>query len=87
VEDRWKALETDEMLSACKFAENVYYHELARDLRRFGYELENNRRGDFEVTGVSPDLIARFSKRHIEIDRQTETLLEAAPVAFIRVLV
>jgi conjugative relaxase-like TrwC/TraI family protein len=79
VEDRWKALETYEMLSACKYAENVYYHELARDLRRFGYELENNRRGDFEVTGISPQLIARFSKRHNEIDRQTEELLEAVP--------
>ncbi len=79
VEDRWKALETYEMLSACKYAENVYYHELAKDLRRFGYELENNRRGDFEVMGISPELIARFSKRHIEIDRQTEALLEAAP--------
>jgi conjugative relaxase-like TrwC/TraI family protein len=79
VEDRWKALETYEMLSACKYAENVYYHELARDLRRFGYELENNRRGDFEVTGISPELIARFSKRHNEIDRQTKELLEAAP--------
>src|SRR6185436_20061632 len=45
----------------------------------FGYELENNRRGDFEVTGISPELIARFSKRHNEIDRQTEELLEAAP--------
>lgn len=79
VEDRWKALETYEMLSACKYAENVYYHELARDLRRFGYELENSRRGDFEVVGISPALITRFSKRHNEIDRQTAELLEAVP--------
>lgn len=79
VEDRWKALETYEMLSACKYAENVYYHELARDLRRFGYELENNRRGDFEVKGIPQELIERFSKRHNEIDRQTKELLEAEP--------
>jgi conjugative relaxase-like TrwC/TraI family protein len=79
VEDRWKALETYDMLSACKYAENVYYHELARDLRRFGYELENNLRGDFEVKGISPELIRRFSKRHNEIDEQTQELLEGAP--------
>lgn len=78
-EDRWKALETYEMLAACKFVENVYYHELAKDLRRCGYELVNNRRGDFEVEGLSPALIAKFSKRHAEIDRETQALLEAEP--------
>ncbi len=79
VEDRWKALETYEMLSACKFVENVYYHELAKDLRRYGYELENNRRGDFEVKGIPQALIQKFSKRHNEIDRETQALLEAEP--------
>lgn len=79
VEDRWKALETYEMLAACKFVENVYYHELAKDLRRCGYELVKNRRGDFEVEGLSPALIAKFSKRHAEIDRETQALLEAEP--------
>ncbi|HVX91039.1 MAG TPA: MobF family relaxase [Candidatus Paceibacterota bacterium] len=78
-EDRWKALETYEMLAACKFVENVYYHELAKDLRRCGYELENSRRGDFEVEGISQSLIERFSKRHAEIDRETQALLEGAP--------
>lgn len=78
-EDRWKALETYEMLAACKFVENVYYHELAKDLRRYGYEPENGRRGDFEVKGISPALIEKFSKRHNEIDRETQALLEAEP--------
>jgi len=75
----WKALETYEMLAACKFVENVYYHELAKDLRRYGYELENSRRGDFEVKGISPLLIQKFSKRHNQIDRETQALLEAEP--------
>jgi conjugative relaxase-like TrwC/TraI family protein len=34
VEDSWKALEICEMLSAKKFAENVYYHELVKSLNR-----------------------------------------------------
>ena len=39
VEQRWKALQNYELLRARKFAENVYYHELARDLRSFGYRI------------------------------------------------
>ena len=36
-EGRWKALQNYQMLGAQKFVENVYYHELARQLARFGY--------------------------------------------------
>jgi conjugative relaxase-like TrwC/TraI family protein len=78
-ERQWKALETYEMLQAAKFAENVYYHELARQLMRLGYQFQNNQRGDFEINGVSPKLIERFSKRHSEIDKETRKLLEQEP--------
>jgi len=69
VENRWKALENYELLRARKFAENVYYHELARDLRSFGYQIRNLPRGDFQVEGVSEELCQRFSKRDAEIDK------------------
>jgi conjugative relaxase-like TrwC/TraI family protein len=78
-EQKWKALETYEMLQAAKFAENVYYHELAQELKRLGYEFQNNRRGDFEIKGVSQKLIDLFSKRHNEIDEKTRKLLEQEP--------
>lgn len=78
-ERQWKALETYEMLQAAKYAENVYYHELAQELRRLGYEIQNNPRGDFEISGMSAKLIERFSKRHIEIDEKTRELLERKP--------
>jgi conjugative relaxase-like TrwC/TraI family protein len=58
------------MMQARKYMENVYYHELARDLRRFGYEIENHPRGDFHIAGVDKELCSRFSKRHNEIDCQ-----------------
>ncbi len=48
VENRWKALQNYELLRARKFAENVYYHELARELRSFGYRIRNRARGDFQ---------------------------------------
>jgi conjugative relaxase-like TrwC/TraI family protein len=79
VEDRWKALQNYEMLRAQKYVENVYYHELARDLRAFGYAIQNYARGDFEIKGVPRYLCERFSKRHREIDEQTQELLGREP--------
>jgi conjugative relaxase-like TrwC/TraI family protein len=78
-ERRWKALETCEMFPAQKFIENVYYHELVKSLQCFGYRVQNNPRGDFEIEGVSQELIDRFSKRHREIDEKTKELLECEP--------
>jgi conjugative relaxase-like TrwC/TraI family protein len=79
VENRWKALSNYEMMQARKYAENVYYHELARDLRQFGYQIENNPRGDFQIIGIPNDICARFSKRHNEIDERIEKLLKEKP--------
>jgi conjugative relaxase-like TrwC/TraI family protein len=79
VEHRWKALQTFEMVRARKYVENVYYHELARELRGFGYSLKDNPRGDFEVQGVSPKLCEQFSKRHREIDEKTQELVSKKP--------
>lgn len=79
VEKQWKALQNHDMLAAQKFVENVYYHELARELVRFGYQLENKPRGDFEIKGVSPELIEKFSKRHRQIDERTKELLAREP--------
>ncbi len=78
-ENRWKALQNQEMLNARKYAENVYYHELTRTLRSYGYGIENKARGDFEVIGVPESLSRTFSKRHTQIDEQTRALLESNP--------
>src|SRR5665213_3036307 len=78
-EGRWKALEAGEMVTAQKFVRNVYYHELVRSLQKFGYGVENNPRGDFEIIGVGKELIDRFSKRHREIDEKTKEFLEREP--------
>ncbi|MCB1123823.1 MAG: relaxase domain-containing protein, partial [Verrucomicrobiae bacterium] len=67
VENRWKALQNFEMLKAQKFVENLYYHELAKGLNKVGYAIENNSR-DFEIHGMSGELIEKFSKRHQQID-------------------
>jgi conjugative relaxase-like TrwC/TraI family protein len=79
VEKQWKALQNHEMFAAQKFVENVYYHELTRELVKCGYQVENRPRGDFEIKGVAPELIDKFSKRHREIDRKTKELLAREP--------
>ncbi len=78
-EGRWKALQNYQMLAAQKYVENVYYHELAVALRRYGYTVENSARGDFEIADVSRELRERFSKRHHEIDAQLRRLLTDHP--------
>ena len=78
-ENRWKALQNYELLRARKFAENVYYHELARNLRGFGYEIHNLARGDFQIEGISEAVCERFSKRDAEIDRALAKLLADKP--------
>jgi conjugative relaxase-like TrwC/TraI family protein len=75
----WKALQNYEMLGAQKYAENVYYHELARALGGFGYTITNAARGDFEIGEVSRELCERFSKRHREIDEKTRAFLASHP--------
>lgn len=71
VEGRWKALQTAGMYRAQKFAENLYFHELAKGLKSLGYEIDNNPR-NFEIRGVPASVISRFSKRHQQIDAEAQ---------------
>ena len=62
VEKRWKALQTSDMFAAIKYATAVYRNELAARLHRIGYGTHQTAHG-FEIEGVRPDIIERFSKR------------------------
>ncbi len=48
VENPWKAIQNRDMLRAKKLVEQLYYHELSRDLKQLGYSVSNRSRGDFE---------------------------------------
>ena len=65
--------------AAIKFAENVYYHELARQLHSFDYQINNHLRGDFQIEGVSEEICDRFSKQDAEVDRAFVKLLAEKP--------
>jgi len=79
VEQRWKALQNYEMLRARKYVEAVYYHDLIRDLRSFGYAIKSQSRGDFQIEGVTDSLCRRFSKRHEQINEALDALLREKP--------
>jgi conjugative relaxase-like TrwC/TraI family protein len=74
-EQCWKALEAGGMYRAQKLVENCYYHELCRGLRALGYDLEDYGRG-FEIKGIPASVVKRFSKRHQQIDADTQKRIE-----------
>jgi len=78
-EQKWKALQNYEMLRARKYVEAVYYHELIRDLRKCGYKIRSEPRGDFQIEGVDDSICRRFSKRHQQINEALEALLTEKP--------
>ena len=64
-EHRWKALQTSAMFDAIHYGTAVYRNELAKRLHQLGYSLRRIGLA-FEIEGVSPALIERFSKRSKE---------------------
>ena len=66
-EARWKALQTGDMFGAINYGTEVYRNELAKRLHQIGYT--TRRTGSaFEIDGVDPKLIERFSKRSQQRD-------------------
>src|ERR1017187_6920687 len=66
-EGRWKALQTGDMFGAINYGTEVYRNELAKRLHQIGYV--TRRTGSaFEIEGVDPKLIERFSKRSQQRD-------------------
>jgi conjugative relaxase-like TrwC/TraI family protein len=60
------ALDARRMYDRSKTATEVYRNELAKGLLHLGYDLRPTAKG-FEIEGISPDLLDRFSKRQKKI--------------------
>jgi len=74
VSGQWRALTEKEMLGSVRYAGKVYQNELACEVRRLGYEVEQirDKRGaitGFEIKGVSASVRERFSKRRADVER------------------
>ena len=68
------ALQNSKMIKAIRFAGKVYQNALAREVQALGYEIEEKRNGKgviegFEISGVAPKILKRFSKRRAEVER------------------
>jgi conjugative relaxase-like TrwC/TraI family protein len=59
---RLLALESSAIFERTKFLTEVYRNALAREIHWLGYAIERRDHG-FELAGVAPELLARFSKR------------------------
>lgn len=69
--ERYQALEIYSMHMNSDYIRSVYHSALSRGLEKAGFQTERNR-SFFELTGVSRDLIERFSLRSQEINRISE---------------
>ena len=58
----WKALEARGMYDAIRYGTAVYRNELAKRVQQIGYRIDPAKHG-FEIEGVSPEVLKRFSKR------------------------
>ncbi len=66
------ALESSNIFERTKYLTEVYRNALAREIQQLGYQIERRPHG-FELAGVSPELLERFSKRAQERDRAIAT--------------
>lgn len=72
-EKRWKALQTSGMFGAIHYATEVYRNDLRHRLHELGYGTRKTANG-FEIEGVAPKIISRFSKRAQERDAMVSKL-------------
>ena len=65
---RLLALECSPIFARTKYLTEVYRNALAREVQQIGYQIERRVNG-FELAGVAPDLLKRFSKRAQQRDQ------------------
>ncbi|NJK58891.1 MAG: relaxase domain-containing protein [Pleurocapsa sp. SU_5_0] len=65
---KWRTMDNRELYQQKMTIGMVYHHELGRELKHLGYELNWNRDGTFDVRGYSPEQLKEFSTRKQEID-------------------
>jgi conjugative relaxase-like TrwC/TraI family protein len=68
VEGKWKALKAKPIYDASQFLTEAYRNELAKHCLALGYEISSRRNGGFEITGISPPLLEKFSQRSKQRD-------------------
>lgn len=81
-EQRWKALQASGIYQRRAFISEVYRNALAREVRQLGYEITDRRDAKgkdlgFEIVGVSPGLLDKFSQRSMQRDQAIARFIQA----------
>ena len=73
VEGKWKAAQMGQIKHDAPYYEAIYHNRLASNLRDLGYGV-NRKEKAFEITGVSQELVRKFSRRRQYIKAVAEKL-------------
>ena len=80
-DDKWRSMDNRELYQQKMTVGMVYHHELARQLKYLGYELNWNRDGTFDVRGYSQSQLKELSTRKQEIENAVGDRASAASKA------
>src|SRR5664279_513498 len=69
----WKALQAGGMYDAIRYGTAVYRNELAKRVQQIGYRIQPAKYG-FEIEGVNPEILNRFSKRAQQRDAVVQAM-------------
>ena len=64
----WYSFSNDSAIMNKKLLGQVYQNELAVELKKIGYEVEQRAHGQFDIKGYSPELLKTFSTRRGQIE-------------------
>ena len=68
----WYSFSNDSAIMNKKLLGQVYQNELAVELKKIGYEVEQRAHGQFDIKGYSPELLKTFSTRRGQIEALME---------------
>ncbi|MFA7183996.1 MAG: MobF family relaxase, partial [Victivallales bacterium] len=78
-EQRYKALSEYEILKAIRYCGKFYQNAMARRVQELGYDIELKRTEKgiegFEIKGVDNELLEKYSRRRIEIEKEIEKFI------------
>ena len=64
----WYSFLNDSAIMNKKLLGQIYQNELAVELKKIGYEVEQREHGQFDIKGYSPELLKTFSTRRGQIE-------------------
>ncbi|MFP1130788.1 MobF family relaxase [Asticcacaulis sp. W401b] len=68
----WRSLESRPLYQIQKAAGEIYRQELAHRVAQLGYEIDVGKDSNFEIKGLSRDLLLAFSERSSQIEKHLE---------------